>query len=106
MANEFYNRLTGSNEQSKVFLSIVRADGVNSTNGVLRDPWGTPYDIYMDSNYSGEMHFYNYGGGVTETAFRKDCTVFIRSRGPDKTINNNNARQSDDITWPPLDTIW
>lgn len=106
MAREFYDRLTGSNVLNKVFLGTHRIEGVNSTNGVLRDPWGVVYDFYLDSDYSGEVHFYNYGGGVAEAGMRKDCISFVRSRGPNRQLNSNNPRSSDDVTWPPLDTIW
>jgi prepilin-type N-terminal cleavage/methylation domain-containing protein len=100
MADEFYNRLMGSNEQSKVFLDIKRMDIAttptgNSSNGAILDPWKTPYAIYFDSNYDGVT----YG-------FRKDCTVFIRSRGPNKLQDPDSPSRSDDISWPPMDTIW
>lgn len=95
MGREFYDRLTGSNGLQMVFLSIQRIEGVNSSIGILLDPWRSPYEFYLDSNYNGTV------AGL----FGKDCTIFVRSRGPNGLDNGNNPRTSDDITWPPLDTL-
>jgi prepilin-type N-terminal cleavage/methylation domain-containing protein len=104
MAREFYDRLTGMNGLSQDFLKITRTPE-NSSNGVLLDPWKTPYDFYFDSNFSGELHFYNYGGGVVETWLRQDRMFFVRSRGPDRQVAPYDRTSSDDITWPTCDSI-
>lgn len=105
MAGELYNRLIGSNATKVVFLKIQRVEGVNSTNGVLRDPWGNPYDFYLDSNYDRRIDLgpYQPAGGYCRIV--QDITIFVRSRGPDRRAGNEIYYQNDDITWPPLDSV-
>jgi prepilin-type N-terminal cleavage/methylation domain-containing protein len=104
MAREFYDRLSGSNSLAQDFLKIARTTE-NSSSGVLLDPWSRAYDFYIDSNFSGQLHFYNYGGGIVETWLRQDRVVFVRSRGPDRAVSPYGQVSCDDITWPPLDSV-
>jgi prepilin-type N-terminal cleavage/methylation domain-containing protein len=116
IAAQFYDILSGTNGIGKAFLSITRVDGAggNAANGVLLDPWRKPYAIYFDSNYDGVIGLNLYKdnaamSGVANTAgasVRKDARVFVRSSGPNGIVDIPNTRQSDDITWPPMDTIW
>lgn len=105
LAAEFYNRLLGSNETQVVLLKIERIEGVNSTNGVLRDPWGTPYDFYLDSNYDGRIDLDPYRPSGWFIRIQQDITIFVRSRGPDRNAGARPPSMSDDVTWPPFETI-
>lgn len=113
MANELYNILTGSNSLGKSFLALQRVAGVNSTNGVLLDPWQRPYEFWLDSDYSGRISFQRFATNVWSTTIEKNCIIFVRSKGPNGKVDAYQSFQyvivnppyGDDLTWPPVETL-
>jgi hypothetical protein len=99
MAAEFYNRLSGANGLQQDFLKIART-AENSVTGVLLDPWGSPYEFYLDSNYDGRV-----AGPVS---FSRSITVFVRCIGPNRVADNpGRSGGNDDVTYPALaELIW
>ena len=57
--------------------------GVNQTSYVFYDPWGRPYAIKLDNNYTGKLEY--WGSGGQPNIFN---SAFAISGGPDKSIGN------------------
>lgn len=73
---------SGLNSKNIVFLSAKttknKKGGVDLTDYVFYDPWGTPYAVKLDNSYSGKIEYYN---GGTVNIFNSAMAV---SAGPDK----------------------
>jgi type II secretory pathway pseudopilin PulG len=69
--------------------------GVNLDDYIFYDPWGTPYAIKLDNNYTGKIEYHN--GGVPNI-FSSAMAV---SAGPDKELGDPysaSGNGKDDIT--------
>jgi prepilin-type N-terminal cleavage/methylation domain-containing protein len=79
------------NPRNIVFLDAKTAKakkgGVDISDYIFYDPWGTPYGIKMDNNYNGRTEY--YGQRLTP--------VVVVSFGPNKEQDNPN-QSNDDIT--------
>jgi prepilin-type N-terminal cleavage/methylation domain-containing protein len=73
---------TKLNTKGTVFLDAKttknKKGGVDLTDFKFYDPWGTPYAIKVDNNYSGKIEYYN---GGTANIFNSSMAL---SAGPDK----------------------
>ncbi len=77
-----------------------RRSGVSPTDGRYYDPWGTPYRIAIDGDYTNTInpnpYTSNTGAGPSPLAFG----VIAWSWGPDQTQGTTNFSASDDvISW-------
>jgi prepilin-type N-terminal cleavage/methylation domain-containing protein len=112
------NRPKGNpeNRQGQVFLNVKFVDGTASpgvgSDGVYRDPWGSPYIITLDLNFDNSCRDSLYrGDSVSQDAsgkpigglFKamKDCwevknDVMVWSFGPDKAASHE-AKANQDV---------
>lgn len=83
------------------FLEVQKA-------GEFNDPWGNPYLIVYDSNYSGEVEF-----GLANGLVGKDSSVttiprsiLIYSTGPDRATDSDpkNTKNQDNVY--SIETVW
>jgi type II secretion system protein G len=112
------------NRQGQVFYNAKMMQGTTNvlgaidSNGVYRDPWGSPYIISMDLNYDNQVRDAFYRGdklnlngnqvvsGAIKAGPRDDweikTDVMVWSLGPDRTANPNElynaAQNKDNIT--------
>jgi prepilin-type N-terminal cleavage/methylation domain-containing protein len=74
------------NAKGIVFLDAKstqnKKGGIDLTDFKFYDPWGIPYAIKLDNNYSGKVEYYNNG---TPNIFNSSMAV---SSGPDKQFGN------------------
>lgn len=94
----FYEILRGNNEtwNPKNIVFLKRIASSNKNEPPLRDPWGNPYFVAMDSTYNGQVktRLSNSGNGN----FTVESTVVVRSIGPNgKWDTVGIGRGSDDI---------
>jgi len=61
----------------------LRKGSVDLSNYVFYDPWGRPYAIKLDNNYTGKLEYWGRGG--QPNIFN---SAFAISGGPDKDIGN------------------
>ncbi len=77
---------TKLNAKGIVFLDAKatqnKKGGVDLNDFKFYDPWGTPYVIKLDNNYTGKIEYYNNG---TPNIFNSSMVV---SAGPDKKFGN------------------
>jgi prepilin-type N-terminal cleavage/methylation domain-containing protein len=86
------------NSKGTVFLEAkatkTKKGGVDLTDFKFYDPWGTPYAIKLDNNYTGKIV---YPSGGTPNIYNSAMAV---SAGPDKQFGDPN-----DATGPGKDDI-
>ncbi len=78
-------------EASKV-TTDPKLPGYNSNTGTLNDPWGQPYELYLDADDDESLTPPAIYGGKFGKAGRIKKTVFVHSGGPDRkleTIKDN-----------------
>ncbi|MDP7292818.1 MAG: hypothetical protein QF497_11385, partial [Verrucomicrobiota bacterium] len=96
------NRNHGMNPKKVNFLNAKdvtsTTQGGVGTDGVFRDPWGSPYIVTVDANYDGKTIDAFYGQGSVSTAegnegltglrrvkggYQANSSVLVWSLGPD-----------------------
>lgn len=90
-ANKVYN------PRRRVFLEL-KGMTVGSTNNVIMDPWGVPYRVAMDSDFSGEVgNSHDDDGVLPNGAYYKGHNVILWSKGPNKKTNLPTDPNFDDV---------
>ena len=112
---KFRNNRSTSNRNHKMNpkkISFLNAKDVTSTtqggvgtDGVFRDPWGSPYIVTVDANYDGKTIDAFYGQGAVSSAdknagltgltkvtagYQANTPVMVWSLGPDGDAGTNN----------------
>lgn len=58
--------------------------GFHKPTGTFRDPWGTPYELFMDLDGDGEIVLPDYYSNRFGRARPTKKTIFVHSAGPDR----------------------
>lgn len=80
-------------EASKM-AKAANLPGYHAESGRLNDPWGQPYEIYMDADDDEELTIPAIYGTKFGRSGRIKKTVFVHSGGPDKDLNTVNDNVS------------
>lgn len=70
-------------ESSKITTKL-EAPGYNPETGKFNDPWGQPYEIYMDADNNEELTVPSLYSSRFGRAGRIKKTIFVHSAGPDR----------------------
>ena len=77
-----------------------RRSGVSPTDGRYYDPWGSPYRIVIDGDYSNTINPNPYTANTGAGPTPLNIGVIAWSWGPDQTQGTTNFSASDDvISW-------
>lgn len=85
---------TVNNPRQISYLAMPTRKGALDSSGNLLDPWGKPYVLIYDSDYSGLIALSAYYGGASGTTAGP---VLVGSYGPDQTAGDPNLTTIDDI---------
>ena len=76
-------------------------DGINSTDKMFYDPWGTPYAIKMDTSYNNSLEYYdtNQKNNFRTTIITISFGPNTIQQDPSKTVDSSGKRVDDIVSF-------